>query len=49
MVNRRFKEFFNLTDEMVIGKTDFDFSTEEQADHYLKLDEEVMATRNPFR
>ncbi|MES2331655.1 MAG: PAS domain S-box protein [Bacteroidota bacterium] len=49
MVNRRFKEVFNLTDEMVINKTDYDFNTEEQANHYLKLDEEVIATRKPVQ
>lgn len=49
LVNRRFKEFFHLTDEMVINKTDYDFNTKEQAEHYLKLDEEVMATRQPVQ
>ncbi|MEO7531554.1 MAG: response regulator, partial [Sediminibacterium sp.] len=49
MVNQRFKEVFNLTDEMVINKTDYDFNTEEQARHYLKMDEEVMATRKPVQ
>ncbi|MDB5209524.1 MAG: domain S-box protein [Sediminibacterium sp.] len=49
MVNRRFKEVFNLTDEMVINRTDYDFNTEEQADHYLKLDEEVIAARKPVQ
>ncbi|MES2374725.1 MAG: PAS domain S-box protein [Bacteroidota bacterium] len=49
MVNRRFKEVFNLTDEMVINKTDYDFNTREQAEHYLKLDEEVIATRKPVQ
>ncbi len=49
MVNRRFKEVMNLTDEMVINKTDYEFSTEEQARHYLKLDEEVMTTLKPVQ
>jgi PAS domain S-box-containing protein len=49
MVNRRFKEVFNLTDEMVINKTDYDFNTPEQAEHYFKLDEEVIATRKPVQ
>jgi len=45
MVNKRFKEVFGLTDEMVINKTDYDFSPKELADHYKKLDEEVIAGR----
>ena len=49
MVNRRFKEFFHLTDEMVINKTDYNFNTAEQAHHYFKLDEEVIATRKPVQ
>ncbi|MEO8171978.1 MAG: PAS domain S-box protein, partial [Sediminibacterium sp.] len=49
MANRSFKEFFGLTDEMVINKTDYDFNTEEQAGHYLKLDEEVIAARKPVQ
>jgi PAS domain S-box-containing protein len=49
MVNRRFKEVFNLTDEMVINKTDYDFNTPEQAEHYLKLDQEVIDTRKPVQ
>ena len=43
MVNKRFKEVFDLTDEMIINKTDYDFNTKELADHYKKLDEEVVA------
>ena len=42
MVNKHFKEVFGLTDEMVINKTDHDFSPKELADHYKKLDEEII-------
>lgn len=42
-VNRRFREVFNLTDEMVIGKTDRDFNSEERAAHYARMDSQVIA------
>jgi len=44
MVNKRFKEVFALTDEMVINKTDYDFSPKEIADHYKALDEKIIST-----
>ncbi len=44
MVNKRFKKVFGLTDEMVINKTDYDFNSAERADHYKRLDEEVIKT-----
>lgn len=47
MVNRRFKEMMGVTDEMVIDKTDYDFSEKEAADHYKRLDDEVISTRKP--
>jgi PAS domain S-box-containing protein len=48
MVNKRFKAVFGLTDEMVINKTDYDFNPKELADHYKKLDEEVIAALKPM-
>ncbi|MCW3087225.1 MAG: hypothetical protein JWQ78_611, partial [Sediminibacterium sp.] len=44
MVNKRFKDVFGLTDEMVINKTDYDFNSIERANHYKELDNQVMAT-----
>ncbi|MET0463922.1 MAG: PAS domain S-box protein [Chitinophagaceae bacterium] len=42
LTNRSFREMFNRTDEEVIGKTDFDIDTREQAEHYMELDREVI-------
>lgn len=47
MVNRRFREVMGVSDEMVINKTDYDFSEKEAADHFKMLDEEVISTRKP--
>jgi PAS domain S-box-containing protein len=44
MVNRSFKEVFNVHDAMVIGHTDADISTAEEAAHYRSLDEQVVRT-----
>ncbi len=44
-INKRFKEVMGVTDEMVIGKTDYEFSEKEAGDHYKMLDEEVINTR----
>ncbi|MBL0882812.1 MAG: PAS domain S-box protein [Chitinophagaceae bacterium] len=46
-INKRFKEVMGVTDEMVIGKTDYEFSEKEAGDHYKRLDEEVISTRKP--
>ena len=48
MVNNRFKEVFMLTDDMVINKTDYDFNPKELADHYKKLDDEVLRSKSPI-
>ncbi|MCK9404648.1 MAG: PAS domain S-box protein [Chitinophagaceae bacterium] len=48
MINKKFKTFFNVTEEMVIGRTDYDFNLKEQADHYKKNDEEVLASLKPI-
>lgn len=48
MVNKRFKDVFGLTDEMVINKTDYDFNPIELADHYKNLDEQVIAALKPI-
>jgi PAS domain S-box-containing protein len=48
MANRKFKDFFGLSDEMVIGMTDFDFNPKEQAEHYKKLDQEILDNLQPI-
>jgi len=42
MVNKRFKEVMGLTDDMVINKTDYDFTSRDRSDHYKELDEKVI-------
>jgi len=44
IVNRRFKEVLNVHDAMVIGHTDADISTPEDAAHYKFLDDQVIRT-----
>lgn len=48
MTNHKFNEFFGLTNEMVIGMTDYDFNPKEQADHYKELDEVILSTLKPI-
>ncbi|MDE3251503.1 MAG: PAS domain S-box protein [Bacteroidota bacterium] len=48
MANRKFKDFFGLSDEMVIGMTDFDFNPKEKAEHYKKLDQEILDNLQPI-
>lgn len=47
--NKRFVHFLGLTEEQVIGHTDYDFTTKELADHYRKLDEEIFASLQPMQ
>lgn len=49
VVNRRFKEVFELTDEMVMNKKDHDFNPKALADHYLEIDKQVIATGKPVQ
>jgi PAS domain S-box-containing protein len=44
MVNRRFREVLDVQDAAVIGNTDADFSTPEEAAHYKFLDDQVIRT-----
>ena len=44
MANKKFREVLPVADGEVIGRTDRDFSDEAAADHYQRLDEEVMRT-----
>jgi PAS domain S-box-containing protein len=42
LTNKKFKEVLNVTDDMVIGKTDFDFRDEDQAGRFKATDDEVL-------
>jgi PAS domain S-box-containing protein len=42
MINRRFREVLQVEYAQVIGRTDRDFSEEAAADHYKRLDDEVI-------
>lgn len=42
LTNRSFREAFELSDEVVIGKTDFDFEEDDAAIRYREADERVM-------
>lgn len=44
MVNLRFREMLHLGDADIIGRTDYEFSDLDAADHYKLLDDEVMRT-----
>jgi PAS domain S-box-containing protein len=44
MTNRRFREVLQVEDAFVLGRTDRDFSEVSAADHYQRLDDEVMRT-----
>jgi PAS domain S-box-containing protein len=48
MANKKFKNFFGLSDEILIGQTDYDFNTKELADHFMETDEHVINTRKPI-
>ncbi|MBI2284099.1 MAG: PAS domain S-box protein [Bacteroidetes bacterium] len=49
MVNKRFKEVFEVTDEMVINRNDYDFNVKALADHYKKGDDEVIAGKKSIQ
>ncbi|MCB7128246.1 MAG: PAS domain-containing protein [Candidatus Brocadiales bacterium] len=44
MVNRQFAELVKLSKEELIGKTDYDFATEEEADKFRANDRKVAET-----
>lgn len=44
LVNRSFKEILNVHEAMVIGHTDADIATPEEAAHYKSLDDQVIRT-----
>lgn len=44
LINRSFKDAFSVTEEQVIGKTDFDFENDDDAIRYREADELVVST-----
>ncbi len=48
MVNRRTAEMFKVSKEEVIGKTDYDFFTKEEADMFRANDRKVAETGTPM-
>lgn len=48
MVNQRFKDFFGLTEEKVIGNTDFDFLNSENASYNKQIEEKICTTLVPI-
>ncbi len=49
LVNRQFKEALNVTENTVIGKTDFDFADRKQAMRFKYSDDEVFRTGKPVQ
>ncbi len=49
LVNKQFKEVLNVTDNIVIGKTDFDFTERRQALRFKYTDDEVIRTCKPVQ
>lgn len=47
-VNTMFAQYFELEKEAIIGKTDYDFFTEEEANIYRSHDERLIYTKQPF-
>ena len=48
MANKKFLDFLGVSEEKVIGYTDYDFTPPALADHYKKMDDTVFATRKPI-
>jgi PAS domain S-box-containing protein len=48
LVNKSFRETVKLTEEQLIGKTDFDFENQEHAEQYKRSDEEIIRTLKPL-
>ncbi len=49
MVNRRYEELFNLTNEEIRGKTDFDIFPRETAEQFQRNDRAVLETGEPIQ
>ena len=44
LTNKKLKEYLNLTDETIIGKTDYDITDAEQAQRFKDTDDQVIKT-----
>jgi len=49
LVNKQFKESLNVSDETVLGKTDFDFADPVKAQSFKETDEQVIKTCKPVQ
>ncbi|MEI6285793.1 MAG: PAS domain S-box protein [Bacillota bacterium] len=47
--NKAFAEFKNLNKDDVVGKTDFDFFSQETAEHFRQQDREILEQQLPVR
>lgn len=47
MINKRFKELFGVTDEMVLNKTNFDFNSNELSVKIKAIEEKIIQTKKP--
>lgn len=47
LINKQFKELLNVSDDTVLGKTDFDFTDSVAAQHFKDTDEQVIKTCRP--
>ncbi|WP_437711811.1 AAA family ATPase [Sorangium sp. So ce448] len=44
MINRRYAELFHVSEQAIVGRTDYDVFPRERADAYRAVDQEVLAT-----
>lgn len=47
VANQRFMDLLQVTKQQVIGFTDYNFATKEQADHFASIDAQVILERKP--
>jgi PAS domain S-box-containing protein len=48
MINRRFKELFHLTDDRILGRTDYDLFPKEAADAFTENDRKAIQSDTPL-
>ncbi|MGH2643378.1 MAG: ATP-binding protein, partial [Chitinophagaceae bacterium] len=49
LINRKFETTLNISPSEILGKTDYDFSKEEDADRYSEADQKVIKSQKPYR
>ncbi len=47
LTNQKFKTFYNINDQAILGKTDFEFTSMEQAQRFKDTDSRVLTTGKP--